>query len=550
MADLVLGPILRYADETDATIWVETDAPCEVAILGHTTRTFEVCGHHYGLVHVAGLEPGTRTAYTVELDGEQRWPYADFPFPPSEIPTPADHLAARIAFGSCRVAVPHVPPYTVRNDEDGRGREVDALYALALRMRDSDPATWPTRLLMLGDQVYADEVSPATLEFIRSRRDVSEPPGEEVADFEEYARLYWESWREPVMRWLLSTVPTAMVFDDHDVHDDWNISESWVRRARELPWWEERIAGAFMSYWVYQHLGNLPPDELHQDEMYDRVRADGQAGDAAAELRAFALRADRQTDGTRWSYSRDYGGVRAIVVDSRAGRVLDNGRRAMIDDDEWAWLEERLVGGHDHLVIASSLPLLLGPGMHYVEAWNEAVCAGAWGRLGARAGEWVRRKLDLEHWAAFGESFERLTRRICEVAAGQHGPAPATITILSGDVHHAYLADVAFPADAGVQSAVHQAVCSPFRNPLDRHERAMMRFGTSRVAHALGRALARTAGVKDPDLRWRIAHGPWFDNQVATLELHNRQALLRIERTLPEEWAAPQLHECLVRRLA
>ena len=52
-------------------------------------------------------------------------------------------------------------------------------------------------LLLLGDQVYADEVSPETLAFIRKRRDVRKPPGEEVADFEEYTRLYRESWEDP-----------------------------------------------------------------------------------------------------------------------------------------------------------------------------------------------------------------------------------------------------------------------------------------------------------------------------------------------------------------
>ena len=50
------------------------------------------------------------------------------------------------------------------------------------------------------------------------------PPGETIADFEEYTRLYRESWSEPHIRWLLSTVPTAMIFDDHDIIDDWNTS--------------------------------------------------------------------------------------------------------------------------------------------------------------------------------------------------------------------------------------------------------------------------------------------------------------------------------------
>jgi len=547
MPELILGPVLRYVDETDATVWVETDAPATVEILGHERQTFQIAGHHYALVHVAGLEPGSTNEYDVKVDGERKWPRPDSPFPPCAIRTMAGDEPAKIVFGSCRVSVPHEPPYVLSKDDDPRGREVDALYALAHRMLGQPREEWPTRLLMLGDQVYADEVSPEALEFIRARRDTSEPPGEEVADFEEYTRLYWESWGEPVMRWLLSNLATAMIFDDHDVHDDWNISASWLDDYRAKPWWDDRIRGAFMSYWAYQHIGNLAPGDLHSDEMYDAICA---ADDGTEMLARFAKKADRQTEGTRWSYSRDYGGVRVIVIDSRAGRVLEDGRRCMIDDDEWGWIEERLVGGHDHLVIATSLPVLLGYGLHYLEAWNEAICGGAWGRFGDWLGEKVRRGLDLEHWPAFRESFERLTRRIEEVAAGKHGPAPASIVLLSGDVHHAYLAEVAFHRDAGAQSAVYQAVCSPFRNPLSTREENTVRFATSWAGHLVGRTLARSAGVGDPDLRWRFVHGPWFDNQLATLELHERRAHLTLERTLPEEWEAPKLHECLSRRLA
>ena len=547
MPELILGPVLRYVDETDATIWVETDGPAEIEVLGCTSRTFHVAGHWYALVHVRDLEPGTSTEYEVRVDGELRWPQPDSEFPASVIRTPADHTPAKIVFGSCRVSAPHEPPYALTKDEDDCGREVDALFAMARRMIEQPCEEWPHRLLMLGDQVYADEVSPEALEFIKSRRSIEEPPGEEVADFEEYTRLYWESWAEPVMRWLLSTIATAMIFDDHDVHDDWNISASWLEDYRAKPWWDDRIRGAFMSYWVYQHIGNLSPDELHEDEMYDKVCACDDATDMLAE---FAYKADREIEGTRWSYSRDYGGVRVVMIDSRAGRDFEDGRRCMIDDDEWTWIEEHLVGGHDHLIIGTSLPLLLGPGLHYLEAWNEAICNGAWGRFGDLIGEKIRRGLDLEHWAAFGESFERLTRRIQEVGAGKHGRAPASIVILSGDVHHAYLAEVAFRRGTGVESAVYQAVCSPFRNPLSTKEENTVRFATSRAGHLVGRALAKSAGVEDPDLRWRFVHGPYFDNQIATLVLHDRDAHLCLERTVPEEWREPQLHECLSRRLA
>lgn len=293
MAELLLGPVLRYVDPTQATVWVETGAPCEVEVLGHTARTFTVEGRHYALVVIGGLEPGASHPYEVRLDGERRWPLDGSPLPPSTIRTPSDDEPARIAFGSCRVSVPHEPPYTLRKDEDPRGREIDALYALVQRMREQPEEEWPNRLLLLGDQVYADEVSPRTLEYIERKRGTDTPPGEQVADLDEYVQLYRESWGEPTMRWLLSTIATATIFDDHDVHDDWNISASWIEDMRREPWWDERIVGAFVSYWVYQHLGNLSPEALEEDEMWGRVRDAGGA-DCGPLLREFGRRADRE----------------------------------------------------------------------------------------------------------------------------------------------------------------------------------------------------------------------------------------------------------------
>ena len=100
--------------------------------------------------------------------------------------------------------------------EDPNGFGVDALWAYSRQLQDG-AAPWPDALLLLGDQVYADEVSPETAAYIRSQRDTAEPPGEEIANFEEYTRLYQESWSDPDIRWLLSTVPSTMIFDDHDV---------------------------------------------------------------------------------------------------------------------------------------------------------------------------------------------------------------------------------------------------------------------------------------------------------------------------------------------
>jgi hypothetical protein len=393
------------------------------------------------------------------------------------------------------------------------------------------------------------KVSPAVQEFIRSRRDPGEPPGEELADFEEYTRLYRDSWGQPDIRWLLSTVPSAMIFDDHDVHDDWNTSHSWVQEMRAKPWWKQRIVGAFMSYWIYQHLGNLSPEELHRDELFTHVRRSDPGGDFGARLRQFAFRADRQPDTYRWSFHRDFGDVRLLVVDSRAGRVLGAGRRDMLDESHWQWLEQHLNGDFQHLLLGTSLPILLGHGIHYLEAWNEAVCAGAWGRGFAIRGERIRRALDLEHWSAFQSSFRRIVELIRAVASGQRGRAPSTIVVLSGDVHHVYLAQADFP-DTQVHSAVYQAVCSPFRNPLGARNRRVMRAGWSAAVGALAKAIARLAGVKPAEVRWGLCHDkPWFDNQIATLRLTGSKAWLCFEKSVPGDAEEPRLQQVFAYRL-
>src|SRR4029077_8021418 len=115
--------------------------------------------------------------YEVDLDGERAWPPSGSDLPPSFVRPIDPDAPLEIVFGSCRVAVPHHPPYTLTKDEDPEhGREIDALYALAIRMRELPPEQWPHLLLMIGDQVYADEDAPETRKFIRERRGIDGEP--------------------------------------------------------------------------------------------------------------------------------------------------------------------------------------------------------------------------------------------------------------------------------------------------------------------------------------------------------------------------------------
>jgi PhoD-like phosphatase len=532
MADLVLGPLLRYVGETEATVWVETDSPCEVEVLGSRESTFTVEEHFYALVRIEDLEPGSFNEYEVRLDGERRRPPTDSDLPPSAIRTLGRKQPLDVCFGSCRVALPHTEPYVHSKDRHEDGREYDALHVLASEMTRSERDKWPELLFLLGDQVYVDEGSPCTRERIRKRRGTATPPGEEVIDFEEYSWLYRESWSDPLIRWLFSTVSVSMLWDDHDMSDDWNISRSWLEEMRQKSWWHGRVVAGIMSYWIYQHIGNLSPSELDANELYGRVRGNPQA---TTELRRFAAEIDSTHSGTRWSYCRDLGNTRAIFVDSRAGRVLEEGRRSIVDEDEWDWIVEHVKGDFDHLLIATTVPFLLSPGFHYLQAWSERVCDGGWGGVPARAAEQVRRAVDFDHWASFDDSFQALRSLLEEVGLGKHGKPPASIVVLSGDVHHAYLAEMAFRSEAEVKSAVYQAVCSPYRNPLERYERLAIKAGFSRSFTMTTRALANVAGAADPGLRWRLAEGPYFDNQVATLRLNGRRALMQLDKTVAGE---------------
>ncbi|MEV7322701.1 alkaline phosphatase D family protein [Streptomyces sp. NPDC093970] len=523
MAGLRLGPLLRYTDGSSATVWVETSRPCTAEVrcpdgAGGGTRTFQVAGHHYALVPVTGLTPGTSTPYEVVLDGTRVWPLPDSRFPAPVIRAPAEGDELRVAFGSCRWAAPPA------DGHDPVGP--DALDSLAARVAAGGER--PDVLLLLGDQVYADETSAATRHWLAARRDLSEPPGAEVADYEEYTRLYYESWLDPEVRWLLSTVPSCMIFDDHDVIDDWNTSAAWLADARATPWWQERLLSGLMSYWVHQHLGNLSPAELATDPLYAAVR---ETPDGTDELRAFAAKADADSASVRWSYRRDLGRVRLLMVDSRAARVLDEQHRAMLDPGEAEWLREQALAdreSYDHLLLGTSLPWLLPHLIHDLETWDAALCRGERGPRWAEFGERLRRAADLEHWAAFPASFADLAGLIARAGSGP--AAPASICVLSGDVHHAYVAEPAWPAGTGPAARVLQLTCSPVHNSVPPTIRVGFRFGWSALARLLGRRFTRHGRCAPPPVTWRKKGGPWFGNQLMTLVLQGRSARLRLER--------------------
>ena len=145
----------------------------------------------------------------------------------------------------------------------------------------------------------------------------------------------------------------------------------------------------------------------------------------------------------------------------------------------------------------------------------------------------MRQAIDLEHWAAFRRSFEAVANvrdRDLSLPVASGGRPPTSIGFLSGDVHYSYLACACLVcplAGRPRRPGSYQAVCSPFRNPLppfmQRGHRTPppgARLGA--FARRPGPVPARVARVRR--WTWGITEGPWYDNNLATLELQPGRA--------------------------
>ena len=294
---------------------------------------------------------------------------------------------------------------------------------------------------MLGDQVYADEVAPATEEFIRARRDVEVPPG--PADLRLRGVL-------PAVPRLVVRAVGALAAVDGAHGDDLRRP----RRHRRL----EHVArlgggdarpglvGRAHRRGLHVLLVLPAPRQPLAARTARRTPATARCAPPTA-TRARSCATSPSAPTARWparagATSRDIGRTRLVVMDSRAGRVLEPGARSMVDAEEWDCIVEWTRGDFDHLLLGTSLPAFLGRGMHFLEAWNEAVSDGAWGRMASRGGR----------AAAPGRSTSSTGRRsatrcarssACSTTSppGEHGSAPGASILLSGDVHHAYIAD-------------------------------------------------------------------------------------------------------------
>ena len=335
-----------------------------------------------------------------------------------------------------------------------------------------------------------------------------------------------------------------MIFDDHDVRDDWNTSHAWRLDMQATTWWEERITGALMSYWVYQHLGNLSPAGLAADA--DARGRPGGAATARASCASFAQAADREADGAKgamWSYRRDLGRVRLLVIDSRCGRILADGQRSMVGEAEFALDRGAGRGRRLRPPGRRHIPAVAAPrALHDIESGTRRISAGsprpaAW--RGSASGCGGRSTSSTGRRSA--SSFDRLTRLFARIGRGDHGEPAA-----GHDLRALRRRPPQLRRRGGVSRRRRVAGLPDHLLADAQHDPAGRCASSSASAGARGRPGRRgssgDAGVPALPIGWHHPAGPLFGNELGLLAFDGRSASVTFERALPAPALVPGEH--------
>ena len=237
----------------------------------------------------------------------------------------------------------------------------------------------------------------------------------------------------PQAQRLMAHLPCYMIFDDHDVTDDWNLSSAWERAVYGHPVSERIVGNALMAYWICQGWGNNPTafEELWPDAL-EYARNTQHQHHFIEHLLRFR----------RWDY-RLPTSPPVFVMDTRTRRwEAPHDPRQPSGLMDRAALQENLRGIPDHeaVILISAAPVF---GLKVIETL-QAVAS----KLGFALA------VDAENWMAHSGSARTLLNFL---SAGSR-----RITILSGDVHYSFVYDVVLRLKHGTR--IWQITASGLKN--------------------------------------------------------------------------------------
>lgn len=520
MGDLRTGPLVRATYPDEVAVWTEWTRPCEVALtavpasagllpdpgleaVSVSSRTVTVGGRHYALSRLTDLQPATWYSYQVSTsmhEGEPAAPVAEERIQCFRtLDLPEEGNALRLAYGSCRRL---------------SALEPDALSALGpwlIRYIEERETLWPRLLLLIGDQIYADDAARG-----------------QARSFEDFARRYVEAWTsDKGVRQVLAAVPTWMIFDDHEVTNNWNIEPTWREQALRQGV-EQILVDGLVAYWVYQGWGNVGLRSAGDYELLAIMQEAARSGEDALEaLRARIRQAIYGEKAIQWDYTLPTMPP-IFVADVRADRSAVLGEASGADVTPRIMSQEQMERVRDWMrkhetstnLLVSSVPALLPPAIGFAEYAMgmrplRHVPSSLLRRLGhvlAEQQQNVALRLGFEHWPVFDATWREL---VALFAARQRD-----LVILSGDVHFSYaiIARRTFLASRG-DAALYQLVSSPIRNALGPRERNLI-LGQAWIKRAIYGGLhfrvlplKRTRGAK------RAPAGLMLQNVIALVTL-------------------------------
>lgn len=245
------------------------------------------------------------------------------------------------------------------------------------------------------------------------------------------------------VRRLLAHLPSAMIFDDHDVTDDWNLHRQWEETAYGNDFSRRMIGNGLMSYLVCQGWGNRPEvfDDALMEKLNEAVASPGSEGhdDFITELLRFQ----------DWDYEWD-GEPALIVIDTRTRRWRSESSAVqpsgLLDWEALSELQIKLQNRKSVLLV-SPAPIF---GVKLIETIQ-------------RIFTWLGKPLmvDAENWM----SHPGTANAILNVF--RHSKTPENFVVLSGDVHYSFVYDVELKGREGGPD-IWQVCSSGFKNEFPR----------------------------------------------------------------------------------
>jgi hypothetical protein len=334
---------------------------------------------------------------------------------------------------------------------------------------------WPHLLLLIGDQIYADD--PA-----RQLREMYPQAQEGALSFEDFTHFYQYAWaNDDGTRQALASIPTYMIFDDHEITNDWDAWPTW--RAEIIQQGKEQLLiDGLVAYWVYQGWGNLSSQGRQRHPLAQLMQAAAQSGqDILEELRDYIRTTMRAQADQGWHYQIPTTPP-IFVTNTRVDRtsIFPHNQKDLyapthiMSKQQMADLQHWMATNTAYpAIIVSSIPALLPPAIGFAEyltgirLWSKGT--GPLHQSGqqlARIQLRLAQRLKFDHWPIYNASWHELLQ-----AAQNHA---GTTFILSGDVHFSYVAEGRPLSSHAGKTRIYQLVSTPIQNELSAGDQRLI----------------------------------------------------------------------------